>query len=241
VKAEQQDLESIATPLTAEEAEKRPAREPAPRPRRAHTSPGMPVSAPLAPVGFDREIAAIERVLEERGPTVGTISRVPSAPTSGVRGGSRRRCAPRCDRARPGACRERCTGPRAAEHRHAGERQLRWVGRWGSQSRGRSPLSKSPTRTVQLRCRTTTPRQDGSPEAAQKPVPEPIQSPGLGGSDRDVRAIAGPDRRIRCGNPQRNWSAPVRTARTSLASQVPHTTSPPSAVDVRCRRHGWRS
>jgi hypothetical protein len=69
VKAEQQDLESIATPLTAEEAEKRPAREPAPRPRRAHTSPGMPVSAPLAPVGFDREIAAIERVLEERGPT----------------------------------------------------------------------------------------------------------------------------------------------------------------------------
>jgi MFS family permease len=69
VKAEQQDLESIAKPLTAEEAEERQAREPAPRPRRAHTSPGMPVSAPLAPVGFDREIAAIERVLEERGPT----------------------------------------------------------------------------------------------------------------------------------------------------------------------------
>ena len=48
VKAEGQDLESIAKPLTAEEAEgeERPAPEPAAQPRWARTSPGMLVSAP---------------------------------------------------------------------------------------------------------------------------------------------------------------------------------------------------
>jgi MFS family permease len=49
VKAEQQRLEQIATPLTA--------------------SRGMPVSQPLGTVAFDREVAAIERTLAERGPT----------------------------------------------------------------------------------------------------------------------------------------------------------------------------
>ena len=71
VKAEQQDLESIAKPLTAEEAEheERPAPEPVAQPRWSRTSPGMPVSAPIAAIGLEREIATIERVLAERGPT----------------------------------------------------------------------------------------------------------------------------------------------------------------------------
>jgi MFS family permease len=58
VKAEQQELEGIAKPLSAEDAGQRP--------RRAGSSPGMSVSQPVAPVGFDREIAAIERTLDER-------------------------------------------------------------------------------------------------------------------------------------------------------------------------------
>jgi hypothetical protein len=29
----------------------------------------MPVAAPLAPIGLERELAAIERALAERGPT----------------------------------------------------------------------------------------------------------------------------------------------------------------------------
>ena len=66
VKAEGQDLESIAKPLSAEDAEERPR--PRPRPR-AYSSPGMAVSTPLAAVGFEREVAAIERALGERGPT----------------------------------------------------------------------------------------------------------------------------------------------------------------------------
>jgi MFS family permease len=71
VKAEGQDLESIAKPLTAEEAEgeERPAPEPVAQPRWSRTSPGMLVSAPMAPIGLEREIATIERVLAERGPT----------------------------------------------------------------------------------------------------------------------------------------------------------------------------
>jgi MFS family permease len=48
VKAEQQRLERIATPLTA--------------------SRGMPVSAPLGAIGFDREVSVIERTLADRGP-----------------------------------------------------------------------------------------------------------------------------------------------------------------------------
>jgi MFS family permease len=58
VKAEQQELEGIAKPLSAEDAEERP--------RRTGYSPGMSVSQPLAPVGFEREVAAIERALDER-------------------------------------------------------------------------------------------------------------------------------------------------------------------------------
>ena len=68
VKAEGEDLESIAKPLTAEDAEPEP--EPArPRTGRARSSPGMPVSAPIAAVGLEREVAAIERALAEHGPT----------------------------------------------------------------------------------------------------------------------------------------------------------------------------
>jgi MFS family permease len=70
VKAEQQELEGIAKPLSAEEAEGEGAGEPArerPRPGRVGSSRGMPVSAPVPPVGFEREIAAIERVLAENG------------------------------------------------------------------------------------------------------------------------------------------------------------------------------
>jgi MFS family permease len=67
VKAEQQELEGIAPPLSAEdaegEAEERPA--PPPRPRRAYSSPGMWVAAPVAAVGFEREVRAIERALAE--------------------------------------------------------------------------------------------------------------------------------------------------------------------------------
>jgi MFS family permease len=66
VKAEQQELEGIAKPLTAEEAEGEPARE-RPRPGRVGSSRGMPVSAPVPVVGFEREVAAIERALVEHG------------------------------------------------------------------------------------------------------------------------------------------------------------------------------
>ncbi|HEY6691808.1 MAG TPA: MFS transporter [Solirubrobacteraceae bacterium] len=69
VKAEQQELEGIAPPLSAEdaegEAEERPA--PPPRTRRAYSSPGMWVAAPVAAVGFEREVRAIERALAEHG------------------------------------------------------------------------------------------------------------------------------------------------------------------------------
>jgi MFS family permease len=66
VKAEQQELEGIAKPLTAEEAERERPRE-RPRPGRVGSSRGMPVSAPVAPVGFEREVAVIERALVENG------------------------------------------------------------------------------------------------------------------------------------------------------------------------------
>jgi MFS family permease len=55
VKAEGEQLEDIAEPLSAEE-----------RPRRTGSSPGMAVSAPLAPIGLDREVEAIWRVVAER-------------------------------------------------------------------------------------------------------------------------------------------------------------------------------
>ena len=59
VKAEGEQLEDIATPLSAEE-----------RPRWTRSSPGMAVSAPIGPVGFDREVEAISRVVAERGDAV---------------------------------------------------------------------------------------------------------------------------------------------------------------------------
>ena len=59
VKAEGEQLEDIAKPLSATEE----------RPGRAHSSPGMAVSAPVAPGSFDREIAALERAIAEHGPT----------------------------------------------------------------------------------------------------------------------------------------------------------------------------
>ena len=67
VKAEGEDLESIAKPLTAEDAE--PAEPERPRRARTRSSPGMPVSAPIAATGLEREVAAIERALADHGPT----------------------------------------------------------------------------------------------------------------------------------------------------------------------------
>ena len=98
VKAEQAELEDIAKPLTAEEAEdERPDEEAAATPGplrpgagapaaavarsserarryrlgpgRTSYSPGMVVSAPIAEVEFSREIERIERALAEHGPT----------------------------------------------------------------------------------------------------------------------------------------------------------------------------
>ena len=68
VKAEGEDLESIAKPLSAEDAEPEPEPE-RPRTGRARSSPGMPVSAPIAASGLEREVAAIERALADHGPT----------------------------------------------------------------------------------------------------------------------------------------------------------------------------
>jgi hypothetical protein len=79
VKAEKAELEQIAKPLTAEDAE---GEEPARKPERpaaatgryrlgpgsAHSSPGMAVSSPVAAVELSREIERIEQVLEEKGP-----------------------------------------------------------------------------------------------------------------------------------------------------------------------------
>jgi MFS family permease len=55
VKAEGEQLEDIATPLSAEE-----------RPSRTGSSPGMAVSAPVTAVGFEREVEAISQVVAER-------------------------------------------------------------------------------------------------------------------------------------------------------------------------------
>jgi MFS family permease len=56
VKAEGQELEKIAEPLTAQKAP------------RARSSPGMPVSAPISAVALDREIEAIAGAIADRGP-----------------------------------------------------------------------------------------------------------------------------------------------------------------------------
>ena len=97
VKAEGQQLEDIAKPLTAEEAEEdageEPGREPAPErrgrdlaaesavrererrhryrlgPGRHSYSPGMFVSSPITEVDLGREVGAIEHALAEHGPT----------------------------------------------------------------------------------------------------------------------------------------------------------------------------
>ena len=80
VRAEQESLEDIAKPLTAEDAEEdgeRPRDDAAARERRRRyrlgpgqtsSSPGMFVSAPTK-VEFEREVSAIERVLAGREPT----------------------------------------------------------------------------------------------------------------------------------------------------------------------------
>jgi MFS family permease len=75
VKAEGQQLEDIAKPLTAEDAEAdgatagekpaRPQRRPSPR---SGYSRGMPVSAPIEPVALSREVGRIESALAEHGP-----------------------------------------------------------------------------------------------------------------------------------------------------------------------------
>ncbi|HEX4689679.1 MAG TPA: MFS transporter, partial [Solirubrobacteraceae bacterium] len=69
VKAEGQQLEDIATPLTAEGEEQeqkppKPQRRPSPR---SGYSRGMPVSAPIEPVEFSREVVRIESALGEHG------------------------------------------------------------------------------------------------------------------------------------------------------------------------------
>jgi MFS family permease len=76
VRAEQEQLEDIAKPLTAEEAEQakgRPRKEPARTrryrlgPGRVSASPGMPLTIPETEVGLEREIDVIERALREHG------------------------------------------------------------------------------------------------------------------------------------------------------------------------------
>ncbi len=87
VRAEQQSLEDIATPLTAQDAEapegddaKAPTPDGAPPPRSrrdryrlgpgtVRTSPGMWASTPVAAMPFEHEVDAIVRVLRENGPT----------------------------------------------------------------------------------------------------------------------------------------------------------------------------
>jgi len=77
VRAEQEQLEDVAEPLTAEdgdgeeesETERRPT--PAARPRpatvRVASSPGMPVSAPMPMVAMQHEVEIIDRALQEHG------------------------------------------------------------------------------------------------------------------------------------------------------------------------------
>jgi MFS family permease len=87
VKAEQEELESIAKPLTAEEAEEdgeqkedgeerpRKPRRPEPtglgRPARLRTSPGMPLFGPYLEPGLEHEVETIERALREHGEATG--------------------------------------------------------------------------------------------------------------------------------------------------------------------------
>ncbi len=75
IKAEGQDLESIAKPLSAEDAEEEEEEQPRPARRRrrtgpgtAHSSPGMWVSQSVPAADLRREVEAIERILADRGP-----------------------------------------------------------------------------------------------------------------------------------------------------------------------------
>jgi MFS family permease len=73
VRAEKAQLEDIAKPLTAQEAEEEPEARPRPRhrlgPGVTGSSPGMAVSAPIAAIALEREVDAIARALDDRGPT----------------------------------------------------------------------------------------------------------------------------------------------------------------------------
>jgi MFS family permease len=70
VKAEQAELEKIATPLTAQEqpARRRRYRPGPPGAGSTSSSPGMAVSAPVPAQELTREVARIEQALEENGP-----------------------------------------------------------------------------------------------------------------------------------------------------------------------------
>jgi MFS family permease len=77
VKAEKAELEDIAKPLTAQDAEdEEPRRAPQrgryrpgpPGPGQTSWSPGMAVSSPTGPQVLTREVERIERALEEKGP-----------------------------------------------------------------------------------------------------------------------------------------------------------------------------
>jgi MFS family permease len=82
VKAEGQQLEDIATPLTAEGEEEQPKRKPQRRPSpRSGYSRGMPVSAPIEPVELSREVGRIETALGEHG----TMERAELARAVGAR------------------------------------------------------------------------------------------------------------------------------------------------------------
>jgi hypothetical protein len=74
VSAEQEQLEDVAEPLTAEgegeaEREARPRQAPRPRPPavRSWSSRGMPVSAPIPRVAMERELDIIARALQDHG------------------------------------------------------------------------------------------------------------------------------------------------------------------------------
>ncbi len=68
VKAEQKQLEDVAEPLTAADADQgRPEPPPTPRRQRIGSSRGMPVSEPAFAVGLDREAEIIGRALREHG------------------------------------------------------------------------------------------------------------------------------------------------------------------------------
>ena len=126
VKAERQELEGIAKPLTAEDAEGDEGEAPRerPRPGRVGSSRGMPVSAPVPPVGFEREVAAIEQALAANG----VVDRRALAGLVGARfwGPGRYSAALR---AAVASGRARRVGRSALRGRAAGPANCGWVGR----------------------------------------------------------------------------------------------------------------